>query len=85
MNELGSREIQVLQCLANGMPRKQIASHMGISISTVYAFISRSCKKLLANTSEEAVAICTAAKIIRVNSYSNIYPEGKDTIILGED
>jgi DNA-binding NarL/FixJ family response regulator len=43
---LGTREQQVLQHVINGLSQKEIATHLGISISTVNTYIQRIYEKL---------------------------------------
>lgn len=57
MEHLTSREIQILNFVAQGFSNKQIALELGISINTVKDFISKILTKLDANDRTEAVVI----------------------------
>jgi DNA-binding NarL/FixJ family response regulator len=57
MEHLTSREIEILNCVAQGFSNKQIALELGISINTVKDFISKILAKLNANDRTEAVVI----------------------------
>jgi DNA-binding NarL/FixJ family response regulator len=57
MEQLTSREVQILDCAAQGFSNKQIALELGISINTVKDFISKILAKLDANDRTEAVVI----------------------------
>ena len=52
---LTARELQVLQGLSQGHPYKQIASDLGISLSTVRTYIQRIYEKLHVHSQTEAV------------------------------
>ncbi len=52
---LAPRELEVLHGLSCGQPYKQIASHLGISLSTVRTYIQRIYEKLHVNSQTEAV------------------------------
>lgn len=53
---LAPREKMVLDCLARGMPYKQIATELGISIGTIRTYIRRTYEKLHVHSRTEAVA-----------------------------
>ena len=52
---LTARELQVLQELSQGHPYKQIASELGISLSTVRTYINRIYEKLHVHSQAQAV------------------------------
>ena len=52
---LTAREMEVLQGLSRGHPYKQIASELGISLSTVRTYIQRIYEKLHVHSQTEAV------------------------------
>ncbi len=52
---LTSRELEVLQGLSRGQPYKEIASNLGISLSTVRTYIQRIYEKLHVHSQAEAV------------------------------
>lgn len=52
---LTPRELEVLQGLSRGLPYKQIASELGISLSTVRTYIQRIYEKLHVHSQTEAV------------------------------
>jgi len=64
--QLTSREIQILNCVAQGFSNKQIALELGISINTVKDFISKILTKLSANDRTEAVVIAIKHGIISI-------------------
>ena len=54
-DKLTARELEVLQGLSRGHPYKQIASDLGISLSTVRTYIQRIYEKLHVHSQTEAV------------------------------
>ena len=66
MEQLTSREIQILNCVAQGFSNKQIALELGISINTVKDFISKILTKLNANDRTEAVVIAIKHGMISI-------------------
>ena len=52
---LTAREMEVLQGLSRGHPYKEIASELGISLSTVRTYIQRIYEKLHVHSQTEAV------------------------------
>lgn len=54
MSHLSTREAEVLDFRAQGLPYKLVADRLGISINTVKVHISRSLRKLEASSSIEA-------------------------------
>jgi DNA-binding NarL/FixJ family response regulator len=43
--KLRAREVQVLQCVADGMPNKEIAQELGISPGTVKVHLAKAARK----------------------------------------
>ena len=66
IKQLTSREIQVLNYVAQGYANKLIASQLGISINTVKVFISSILVKLKARDRTEAVVIAIKHGIISI-------------------
>ena len=59
---LGTREQQVLQQVINGLSQKEIAKHLGISISTVNTYIQRIYEKLHVHSRAQATALYAQLK-----------------------
>jgi len=55
--ELSGREVEVLQLMAEGLPNKQIASRLGISLHTVKFHVAQILGKLDATSRTEAVTL----------------------------
>ncbi len=66
MEQLTSRETQILNCVAQGFSNKQIALELGISINTVKDFVSKILTKLNANDRTEAVVIAIKHGMISI-------------------
>ena len=64
--QLTTREIQILNCVAQGFSNKQVALELGISINTVKDFISKILNKLDANDRTEAVVIAIKHGILSI-------------------
>ena len=64
--QLTSREIQILNYIAQGHANKSIGLNLGISENTVKNFVSRSLTKLNANDRTEAVVIAIKHGLISV-------------------
>lgn len=62
---LSKREIEVLECLAQGMTTTQIADHLFISENTVKTHVRRILEKLDAGNRTEAVSKATMMGLIR--------------------
>lgn len=62
---LSKREIEVLECLAQGMTTTQIADHLYISENTVKTHVRRILEKLDAGNRTEAVSKATMMGLIR--------------------
>jgi DNA-binding NarL/FixJ family response regulator len=62
--ELSSRELEVLQCLAQGMTTSQIAAKLVISENTVKTHVRHILEKLEASTRLEAVSKATQSGLI---------------------
>ncbi|HXG73183.1 MAG TPA: response regulator transcription factor [Gemmatimonadaceae bacterium] len=54
---LSARELEILQCMANGGQNATIAFELGISVETVKAHVSNVFKKVAAGSRTEAVAL----------------------------
>jgi DNA-binding NarL/FixJ family response regulator len=65
-DELSSRELEVLQCLAQGMKTSQIAAKLVISENTVKTHIRHILEKLEVSTRLEAVSKATQAGLINL-------------------
>jgi DNA-binding NarL/FixJ family response regulator len=63
---LTPRELQVLQALANGVSRQEIATRMGVQVGTVYRYIWSATWQLCACSVEQAIAIAISQKLIMV-------------------
>jgi DNA-binding NarL/FixJ family response regulator len=55
-NQLSAREQAVLDCLARGLPYKQIGDELGISINTIRSHLRHIYEKLHVQSRTEAVA-----------------------------
>lgn len=55
MTNLSNRELEVLSLVANGQRRAAIASHLGISVSTVKTHVTSIYRKTGAGTLAQAV------------------------------
>ncbi len=66
VEQLTSREIQVLNYAAQGFANKRIALELGISLNTVKIFMSRILTKLNASDRTEAVVIAIKHGIISI-------------------
>ena len=64
--QLTHRELQILTYAANGYSNKQIASELGISVSTIKTFISRIFSKLNATDRTHAAVIALKHGLISV-------------------
>lgn len=63
-NSLTLREVQVLECLADGLGNKEIARRLSLSEETVKSHVSNIYEKLGASDRAHAVAIALRMKII---------------------
>lgn len=59
-NTLSRRELQVLSELRRGRSNKEIAAHLGVSVTTVNKHVQKVLKKLNVRTRSQAVAMVTA-------------------------
>lgn len=66
VEQLTSREIQILNYVAQGFANKRIALELGISLNTVKIFVSRILTKLNASDRTEAVVIAIKHGIISI-------------------
>ena len=66
VEQLTPREIQILNCVAQGYANKQIAIELGISKNTVKNFMSRVMTKLNANDRTEAVVIAIKQGLVSI-------------------
>lgn len=66
VEQLTSREIQILNCVAQGFSNKQIAVELGITVNTVKDFISKIMTKLNAHDRTEAVVIAIRHGMISI-------------------
>jgi len=64
--QLTRREIQVLEYVANGYSNKQLASEMGIGVSTAKAFLGRIFTKLNASDRTHAVVLAIKRGLISI-------------------
>ena len=64
-SDLTSREVEVLQCLAQGLANQAIAEQLVISVHTVRHHVQNIITKLQAHSKLEAVATATREGIIR--------------------
>jgi len=67
VEELTERELEVLRLLAQGMPNKEIASHLIISERTAKFHVSSIMSKLGATNRTEAVALAAQRGLINLN------------------
>lgn len=67
VEELTERELEVLHLLAQGMPNKEIASHLIISERTAKFHVSSIMSKLGATNRTEAVALAAQRGLINLN------------------
>jgi two-component system response regulator DevR len=67
-SDLTSREVEVLRCLAEGLPNQTIAERLVISVHTVRHHVQNIITKLQAHSKLEAVATATREGIIRYPS-----------------
>jgi DNA-binding NarL/FixJ family response regulator len=63
--DLSSREMEVLQCLAQGMTTSQIAVRLVISENTVKTHVRHILEKLEASTRLEAVSKATQSGLLK--------------------
>jgi DNA-binding CsgD family transcriptional regulator len=68
LEELTERELEVLHLLAQGMPNKEIASHLVISERTAKFHVSSIMSKLGATNRTEAVALAAQRGLITLHS-----------------
>ena len=62
---LSTREVEVLEAMADGMPNKMIALKLGISTETVKTFVGRILEKLNAEDRTRAVMIALERGLLR--------------------
>jgi DNA-binding NarL/FixJ family response regulator len=67
IEELTEREVEVLSLLAQGMPNKEIASHLTISERTAKFHVSSIMSKLGATNRTEAVALAAQRGLITLH------------------
>jgi len=53
---LTEREVEVLECIAQGKRVKEVASELGVSATTVQTYLRRIYEKLQVHSQAEAVA-----------------------------
>lgn len=64
VDELTSRQVEVLEGLASGAPRKQVADDLGISENTLRAHVQVIYARLGIHTEVEAVRVAVCAKLV---------------------
>ncbi len=66
-NSLSGRELQVLQCIAQGLANKEIAAALGVSAETAKTYVSRLMEKLGAQDRTHAVAVALTRGLLRAH------------------
>lgn len=65
---LTDRELQILNCIANGATNKRVAQELGISDQTIKNHVSAIMRKLNANDRAHAVAMAVHSQWVSVDS-----------------